>query len=141
MMSIKRENILIENDCLFCQLILKGENKLYEDNMVYMFKDIAPKAKHHYLIIPKRHMRDSSHIRSIEDMEMVEHMINVAQDFVRDAIGHGEQVQLHFHKPLFTMVKHLHMHVLVGDLTWKGQIFFCRCISNSPHLFTKRNIR
>ena len=108
--------------------------------MVYMFKDIAPKADHHFLIIPKKHMRDSSHIRSFEDMDLVEHMINVAHIYVRDNLKHyrPDDVSLHFHKPIFTMVKHLHMHVTVGPLTMAGNIFFCNCMSNDPKYYTKK---
>ena len=42
-------------DCLFCKII-DGEipsTKVYEDEYVYAFKDIAPIAPIHYLIIPK----------------------------------------------------------------------------------------
>ena len=51
-----------------------------------MFKDHAPKADHHFLIIPKMHMRDASHIRSFDDMEMVEHMVAMADSYVKDNI-------------------------------------------------------
>ena len=68
--------------CLFCKFIREKENKLFEDDRVYLFADIAPKADFHYLIIPKVHMRDSSHIRSFEDMDLVQHMIDIAKEFV-----------------------------------------------------------
>lgn len=45
-------------DCLFCKII-KGEipsTKVYEDEYVYSFKDIAPIAPVHNLIIPKEHI-------------------------------------------------------------------------------------
>lgn len=45
-------------DCLFCK-IAAGEipsNKVYEDEDILAFRDIAPKAKTHILIIPKRHI-------------------------------------------------------------------------------------
>ena len=60
------------------------ENKLYDDDQVYMFKDIAPKADHHFLIIPKKHMRDASHIRSFDDMQLVEHMMVVAKNYIKE---------------------------------------------------------
>ena len=42
-------------DCLFCKIIA-GEipsNKVYEDDLVYAFRDIAPQAPTHILVIPK----------------------------------------------------------------------------------------
>ena len=45
-------------DCLFCK-IAAGEipaAKVYEDDEVLAFKDIAPKAPVHVLIIPKKHL-------------------------------------------------------------------------------------
>lgn len=42
-------------DCLFCK-IAEGDipsKKLYEDEQVVAFYDIAPQAKVHFLVIPK----------------------------------------------------------------------------------------
>ena len=44
-------------DCLFCK-IAAGEipsDCLYQDELVYAFKDIAPQAPVHFLVIPKEH--------------------------------------------------------------------------------------
>ena len=53
-------------DCLFCKII-KGEvpsNKVYEDDMVYAFGDIAPQAPYHIVIIPKIHVASANEITS-----------------------------------------------------------------------------
>ena len=45
------------NDCIFCKII-KGEipsYKIYEDDKVYAFLDIACDAVGHTLVIPKKH--------------------------------------------------------------------------------------
>ena len=45
------------SDCLFCKII-NGEipsQKVYEDDLVYAFKDINPMAPVHILVIPKEH--------------------------------------------------------------------------------------
>ena len=45
-------------DCLFCK-IAAGDipsKKLYEDEQVVAFYDIAPQAKVHFLVIPKKHI-------------------------------------------------------------------------------------
>jgi len=46
------------SDCLFCK-IAAGEipsRKVYEDETVYAFEDISPKAPTHVLVIPKKHI-------------------------------------------------------------------------------------
>ena len=46
------------NDCIFCKIIA-GEipsRKLYEDDEVFVFHDIHPFARVHFLIIPKAHI-------------------------------------------------------------------------------------
>ena len=51
-------------DCLFCKII-DGEipsTKVYEDEFVFAFKDIAPIAPVHYLIIPKVHISCANEI-------------------------------------------------------------------------------
>ena len=45
-------------DCLFCS-IAAGEipsKKVYEDEELYAFYDIAPQAPVHFLVIPKTHI-------------------------------------------------------------------------------------
>ncbi len=45
-------------DCLFCR-IAAGEipsKKVYSDDLVYAFQDIAPKAPTHVLVIPRKHI-------------------------------------------------------------------------------------
>ena len=87
-------------DCLFCKIIA-GEipsDKVYEDDMVYAFKDIEPVAPVHYLIIPKEHISGASAVNS-ENSKYVAHIFEVAANCGDDA---GQSVH------------HLHFHVLAG---------------------------
>lgn len=45
--------------CIFCKIINHQESAeiFYEDEEVMVFKDIKPATKHHYLVIPKRHIK------------------------------------------------------------------------------------
>ena len=52
------------SDCLFCKIV-KGEipsTKIYEDEFVYAFLDIAPQAPFHAVIIPKEHISSADEI-------------------------------------------------------------------------------
>ncbi|XP_054707633.1 adenosine 5'-monophosphoramidase HINT3-like isoform X2 [Uloborus diversus] len=52
-----------QKECVFC-CIAYGEDPstsiLYEDDNFVAFPNITPAATHHYLIIPKEHIRDGS---------------------------------------------------------------------------------
>lgn len=45
-------------DCLFCKIVSGqiASDKVYEDDVLYAFRDINPQAPTHILIIPKQHM-------------------------------------------------------------------------------------
>ena len=45
-------------DCLFCKIIAGDipSSKVYEDENIYAFNDIAPEAPVHVLIVPKTHI-------------------------------------------------------------------------------------
>ena len=46
------------SDCLFCKIIA-GEipsTKVYEDENVFAFRDIAPQAPTHILVVPREHI-------------------------------------------------------------------------------------
>ena len=48
------------SDCIFCKII-GGEipsTKVYEDDFVLAFRDIAPQAPTHILVVPKVHIPD-----------------------------------------------------------------------------------
>ena len=48
------------SDCLFCK-VARGEipsDTVYEDERVIAFRDIAPQAPVHVLIVPRRHIAD-----------------------------------------------------------------------------------
>jgi histidine triad (HIT) family protein len=46
------------SDCIFCRIVA-GEipsKKVYEDDRVFAFEDISPKAPTHVLVVPKEHV-------------------------------------------------------------------------------------
>ena len=66
-------------DCLFCKII-NGEipsNKVYEDDRVFAFRDIAPQAPTHILIIPKQHIKSAADIDE-SNSDVVAHIFEVA---------------------------------------------------------------
>ena len=72
-------------DCLFCR-IAAGEipsTKVYEDDMVYAFRDIEPQAPVHVLIIPKQHIASANEIND-ENCAIVGHIFKVAAEIAKN---------------------------------------------------------
>lgn len=105
-------------DCLFCKII-KGEvpsTKVYEDDNVYAFKDIKPKAPIHILIIPKKHI-DSLADLTEEDKEYV-WKIHKAMNKIAEEQGfkeNGYKVVVNCGENAGQEVMHLHYHLLAGE--------------------------
>lgn len=109
-------------DCLFCKIIA-GEipsTKVYEDDLCYAFRDIAPQAPTHILVIPKEHITSVSAVtpensayvaRIFEIIAKIAEEEGVAKDGYRVVSNIGERGQ--------QTVPHLHFHVIGGrDMTW-----------------------
>ncbi|MDO5713575.1 MAG: histidine triad nucleotide-binding protein [Tissierellia bacterium] len=108
-------------DCLFCKII-NGEipsTKLYEDDMVYVFEDIAPEAPVHFLIVPKKHIKDADELE-VEDQELLGHIFLVAQKLCKEKnLKTGYRIVNNCKEDGGQTVDHLHFHVLGGrSLQW-----------------------
>jgi len=108
------------SDCLFCR-IAAGEipsKKVYADQDVYAFHDIAPKAPTHVLVIPRKHIGRLADAGP-EDRELLGEVVSRAAAIARDlglehyrlVVNNGEQAG--------QSVFHIHFHLLGGrPLAW-----------------------
>lgn len=103
-------------DCLFCKII-NGEipsTKVYEDDMVYAFKDISPIAPVHYLIIPKEHITGANKITP-ENSKYVAHIFEVAAKIAEnEGFSDSYRVITNCGEDAGQTVHHLHFHLLAG---------------------------
>ena len=105
------------NDCLFCK-IAAGEipsTKVYEDESVYAFRDIAPQAPVHVLVIPKKHVSGWYDAKD-EDDALLAHLMRVAAKVaeLEGIVDSGFRVVSNCGADAQQTVKHLHLHVLGG---------------------------
>ncbi len=103
-------------DCIFCK-IANGDiptNKVYEDDSVLAFHDLAPQAPVHVLVIPKCHIASLDEVT--EDTQEVVAKVMTAIPHVAKALGltNGYRVITNIGKDGCQSVKHLHFHVLGG---------------------------
>lgn len=108
-------------DCIFCKII-KGEipsTKIYEDDLVYAFEDLYPKAPAHFLIIPKKHIVSADDIKE-EDKELIGHIFYVAKNLAEEkGLSNGYRIVNNCKDDGGQTVDHLHFHVLGGrSLQW-----------------------
>ena len=103
-------------DCLFCA-IAAGEipsTKVYEDDSILAFRDIAPQAPTHLLVIPKTHISGVSAITA-EHSALIGHIFAVIPEIARqEGLENGYRVVSNCGPDAGQTVNHLHFHILGG---------------------------
>ena len=103
-------------NCLFCKIIA-GEipsAKVYEDETVFAFRDIAPQAPTHILVVPKAHM-DSCNAVTTENSAVVAHIFEVIPQIAKaEGLENGYRVVSNCGGDAGQTVQHLHFHILGG---------------------------
>jgi histidine triad (HIT) family protein len=110
----------MSDNCLFCKII-KGDipaAKLYEDEDIFAFRDIAPQAPLHFLIVPKRHISGPSDVTP-GDEQLIGKMVRMAGEIAgKEGIGHYRLV-FNNGEEAGQSVFHIHLHVLGGrSMSW-----------------------
>ena len=103
-------------DCLFCKIVAGQipSTKVYEDDQVLAFRDIAPQAPTHILVIPKAHMASVAEV-SPENSGVVAHIFEViAQRAKAEGLENGYRVVANCGDDAGQTVHHLHFHILGG---------------------------
>lgn len=109
------------DDCLFCKIV-KGDipaDKLYEDDEVLAFRDIAPQAPCHFLVIPKKHIVGPADVGEA-DQALIGKLMRVgSQVAAQEGVGDAFRVVFNNGAGAGQTVFHIHMHILGGrDLSW-----------------------
>lgn len=106
-------------DCIFCKIV-NGQipaNIIYQDDSLIVFDDIHPKAPHHKLIIPRKHIATLNDL-TMEDKDLVSHMVFTAK-LIATQLGiaeSGYRTVINCNADGGQEVYHLHMHLLGGKL-------------------------
>ena len=104
-------------NCLFCKIVA-GEipsTKVYEDEKILAFRDIAPMAPVHILVIPKTHIGSVAEI-SGENSDIVAHIFEVIPQIAKaEKLEGGYRVVSNCGDDAGQTVHHLHFHILGGQ--------------------------
>lgn len=103
-------------NCIFCK-IAKGEippglGKVYEDEKLFAFLDIHPKATGHTLLIPKEH------IQWFQDLpdDLSDYLFRVAKKLAKQIKGERGADYIHL-SIVGKDVPHVHVHLIPRKLT------------------------
>lgn len=103
-------------DCLFCKIIAGDipSSKVYEDDYVYAFRDIAPQAPVHILVVPKEHVASVGEITA-ENSAVAARIFEVIPKIAgAEGLTGGYRVVSNCGADAGQTVGHLHFHILGG---------------------------
>lgn len=110
---------MTDPNCLFCKIAAKAipSTAIFEDDELYVFPDIRPKAPVHLLIIPKEHV-----MRSVAEMDESQAALLGRMMFRAKILAEEQGIADDGYRLVFNVrkhggqeVDHVHLHLLGGQ--------------------------
>lgn len=105
-------------NCLFCKIAagIIPSTKVYEDEKILAFRDIAPQAPTHILVIPKQHIASVAEVDA-GNCDVVAHIFTVIPRIARqEGLEGGYRIVSNCGSDAGQTVPHLHFHILGGKV-------------------------
>ncbi|MBN2451548.1 MAG: HIT family protein [Lentisphaeria bacterium] len=100
--------------CVFCRLV-KGElpcDKVYEDDLVLAFLDIAPLTRGHTLLVPREHHTSATTLTPALAARMMEMAPRIGAALMRAVDAGGFNLILSNGTVAGQVVPHVHLHIV-----------------------------
>ena len=115
---------MAEENCIFCK-IASGtipSRKVYEDDELFVFHDIAPWAPIHFLMVPKKHIPSMAQVQD-EHAALLGRMMTLAprlalEQGCKPYPEGGFRIVVNTGAEGGQEVQHLHLHVMGGPRPW-----------------------
>lgn len=103
-------------DCIFCKIVDGSipSKKVFEDDQVFAFHDIDPKAPKHILVIPKKHIASLADAKPEDSGVLGRLLLAVAEIAREQELDKGYRVAISTGPEGGQTVDHLHVHLLGG---------------------------
>ncbi|KZT57631.1 HIT-like protein [Calocera cornea HHB12733] len=96
--------------CIFCDVRKeKGFNIVHENDDLIVFKDRAPAASEHLLVIPRHHLASVKALRK-QDIFLVRNLEAAGAEALTSLGFAPSDQRFGFHIPPFNSISHLHLH-------------------------------
>lgn len=102
--------------CLFCKIIAGDipSSNVFEDDQIFVFKDINPKAAVHLLVVPKTHIDSLNSARQAQQA-LIGYMLLKLPELARSqGLEDGFRTIINTGQGGGQEVGHLHIHILGG---------------------------
>jgi histidine triad (HIT) family protein len=110
----------LHSNCIFCKIVA-GQipaRKVFEDEELLVFHDIAPWAPVHVLIIPKQHIT-TLYDTTTEHAALLGRMLALAPRLMEQlGVTNGFRTLINTGPDGMQEVQHVHMHVMGGPRPW-----------------------
>ncbi len=104
-------------DCLFCRMASGAMDvpKVWEDDQVFVLRDIAPRAPVHLLVIPRQHIANAQHIGPEHGALLARMMVAATEVARAEGLGdRGYRLAFNVLGDAGMTIWHLHLHVIGG---------------------------
>ncbi len=109
-------------DCVFCKIAEKKieTDVIYEDEDIFAFKDLHPKAPVHFLFIPKKHIPSMNYLTDDDASILGRMLLRAKETAAKHGISDdGYRIVINCNKNAGQEVFHLHAHLLGGrQFSW-----------------------
>jgi len=112
------------SDCIFCKIISGAipSQCVYDDEFVYAFRDIAPQAPVHILVVPKEHLASASELTAENSHLAAKCFEAIAKIAESEGLSEGFRVITNSGSDGGQTVFHLHFHLLGGRSLGTGLV-------------------
>jgi len=104
------------SDCLFCK-IERGDipsERVYEDEDLFVIRDIYPKANTHLLVIPRKHIASLNEVTDADQALMGKIMLLLPQLAKQQGLHEGFRTIINTDRGGGQEIFHIHFHLLGG---------------------------
>ena len=115
---------MAESSCIFCKIAAGSipSRKVYEDDELFVFHDIAPWAPIHFLMVPKKHIPSMAQVQD-EHAALLGRMMTLAprlalEQGCKPYPEGGFRIVVNTGAEGGQEVQHLHLHVMGGPRPW-----------------------
>lgn len=109
------------DDCLFCSIVAGDvpAEVVHVTERTVAFRDVAPQAPLHVLVVPREHHRDAATLAAADPGACAELVTTAAAVAAAEGYAEAYRLVLNTGAGAGQSVFHVHLHVLAGrELTW-----------------------